>query len=118
MARSAGDAQQQLASTAAAYEPATPYDARSRLVLLGDSITESWLGTAMGEKIFRAGRVPNVLADKFKAFDPLVLAVSGDQTYDAARDSLGARRGTVFIFASPTRVEGTFPLGARRGILL
>ena len=35
------DFQQQLASVAAAYEPATPYDARSRLVLLGDSITES-----------------------------------------------------------------------------
>ena len=51
------------------------------LVLLGDSITESWLGTGLGETKQRARGVPQVLQDKFsESFDPIVLAESGDQT--------------------------------------
>lgn len=57
-------------------------DGRRPLILLGDSITESWLGTGLGEPRSRADGVPDVL-DEFcrrEKFDPLVAAVSGDQT--------------------------------------
>mmetsp|Transcript_3618 Transcript_3618/g.4103 ORF Transcript_3618/g.4103 Transcript_3618/m.4103 type:complete len:361 (+) Transcript_3618:1-1083(+) len=51
------------------------------LILLGDSITESWIGTDMGIPIERAKGVSTVLADFFQHdYDPLVLAVGGDQT--------------------------------------
>jgi len=51
------------------------------LILLGDSITESWIGTDMGREIERAQGVPKVFADSFQHdFDPLVLAIGGDQT--------------------------------------
>ena len=57
---------------------------RSRpLVLLGDSITESWSGTNLGIHKGRAEGVPQVLEDELAAssgFDPVVLAMSGDQT--------------------------------------
>jgi len=56
---------------------------RSRpLILLGDSITESWLGTGIGEPRARADGVPEVLSElsQREDFDPLVVAVSGDQT--------------------------------------
>eukprot|EP00588_Corethron_pennatum_P013320 CAMPEP_0194273018 /NCGR_PEP_ID=MMETSP0169-20130528/6441_1 /TAXON_ID=218684 /ORGANISM="Corethron pennatum, Strain L29A3" /LENGTH=329 /DNA_ID=CAMNT_0039015835 /DNA_START=184 /DNA_END=1173 /DNA_ORIENTATION=+ len=52
------------------------------LILLGDSITESWTGTSMGEPVARAEGVPDVLkkmaAHNF--LDPLVLGIGGDQT--------------------------------------
>lgn len=76
------DWQQQLAAEAAAYEPSSPYDARARLVLLGDSITEAWRGTSYGEPRQASAEVPQVLretlAKRWPA--PLVLAISGDQT--------------------------------------
>jgi lysophospholipase L1-like esterase len=50
------------------------------LVLLGDSITESWLGTGLGQEKHRSKGVPEVLKEKFKDYDPVVLAISGDQT--------------------------------------
>lgn len=56
------------------------------LILLGDSITESWLGMKMGVPIARAAGVPQVLSELVKAkpgraeLDPLVLAIGGDQT--------------------------------------
>jgi lysophospholipase L1-like esterase len=51
------------------------------LILLGDSITESWIGTNMGKPEARTEGVPAVLTDFFKQdFDPLVLAIGGDQT--------------------------------------
>lgn len=51
------------------------------LILLGDSITESWIGTNMGKRIDRANGVPPVLTDFFQRdYDPLVLAIGGDQT--------------------------------------
>jgi len=51
------------------------------LILLGDSITESWIGTDMGIQIDRAKGVPAVLTDFFQQdYDPLVLAIGGDQT--------------------------------------
>jgi lysophospholipase L1-like esterase len=55
------------------------------LILLGDSITESWLGTNMGVPTERAIGVPEVLQELLAApgassFDPLVLAIAGDQT--------------------------------------
>ena len=57
------DWQQTLAAEASAYEPASPYDARARLILLGDSITESWRGTSYGEASERAAGVPHVLQE-------------------------------------------------------
>lgn len=70
---------QTLAASAHAYNPppsSTP------LILLGDSITESWLGTSMGRFSSRAAGVPRVLDRVFKpaSYAPLVLGVSGDQT--------------------------------------
>lgn len=50
------------------------------LVLLGDSITESWLGTNMGQEVERTGGIPRLFKDKFQNFDPIVLAIGGDQT--------------------------------------
>ena len=51
------------------------------LILLGDSITESWIGTDMGTQKDRAKGVPAVLTDFFQQdYDPLVLAIGGDQT--------------------------------------
>ena len=74
--------QQHLVITSASYEAAMPYDVRSRLALFGDSITEAWQGTSYGEKTERARGVPSVLqlslAQRWP--DPLVLAISGDQT--------------------------------------
>jgi len=55
------------------------------LILLGDSITESWLGTGLGIPADRANGVPEVL-DNFLSqspgthLDPLILAIGGDQT--------------------------------------
>jgi len=53
------------------------------LILLGDSITESWSGTGLGIKKVRATQVPEVLEDELSSsagFDPIVLAMAGDQT--------------------------------------
>lgn len=50
------------------------------LVLLGDSITESWLGTGLGKQKVRCKGVPQILVEKFQHYDPIVLAISGDQT--------------------------------------
>jgi lysophospholipase L1-like esterase len=53
------------------------------LILLGDSITESWLGTGSGVPNPRTEGIPQVLQDELVTkgkLDPLVLAISGDQT--------------------------------------
>ena len=54
------------------------------LILLGDSITESWDGTGLGVPKVRAQGVPEVLEEMLKTteqhLDPIVLGVSGDQT--------------------------------------
>ena len=75
------DWQQQLATEATNFQPSSPYDARARLVLLGDSITEAWRGSSYGEA--RPDRsVPQVLHETLAKRwpDPLVLGISGDQT--------------------------------------
>jgi len=53
------------------------------LLLLGDSITESWSGTGLGVHKVRAEGVPEVLEEVLTSMpeiDPIVLGVSGDQT--------------------------------------
>jgi lysophospholipase L1-like esterase len=54
------------------------------LILLGDSITETWLGTDMGRvDIPRTRGVPDILKKYLSSsenLDPLVLAIGGDQT--------------------------------------
>ena len=66
----------QLVEEAAAWAPS-----RTPLVLVGDSITESWRGTSYGQPTARATGTPEVLAATFgQRFDPMVLAISGDQT--------------------------------------
>jgi len=74
--------QQQLARVCSQYQPASPYDDRSRLVLLGDSITEAWGGTSYGEPVERAAGAPLVLQQTLaqRWMDPFVLGISGDQT--------------------------------------
>ena len=66
---------EELARRAAAYAPT-----QKPLLLLGDSITEAWLGTSMDEDSERARGCPQVLEQKFPDYSPLVLAISGDQT--------------------------------------
>ena len=77
--------QSTLAATAAAFEILDQQQQPERpLVLLGDSITESWLGTGMGQGRTRTAGVPQVLQEwmtrSSHAWKPLVLAISGDQT--------------------------------------
>eukprot|EP00957_Ditylum_brightwellii_P055785 4227252-Ditylum_brightwellii.AAC.1 len=53
------------------------------LVLMGDSITEAYLGTVMGEPQKQATEgIPAVLSEmaQSESFHPLVLAIAGDQT--------------------------------------
>mmetsp|Transcript_20210 Transcript_20210/g.26158 ORF Transcript_20210/g.26158 Transcript_20210/m.26158 type:complete len:414 (+) Transcript_20210:43-1284(+) len=51
------------------------------LILLGDSIFESFLGTSMKMQVERAAGCPQVLRESFgQTFSTLPLAVSGDQT--------------------------------------
>ena len=76
------DWQQQLAGEAAKYEPSSPYDARSRLLLLGDSITEGWRGSSYGEPRTDRADVPSVLQETLgrRWPSPMVFGISGDQT--------------------------------------
>ena len=68
-----------LAREAGSYDATT---GRSRLVLLGDSITESWRGTEFGARPPRTAGVPQVLREGLGARwpSPLVLGIAGDQT--------------------------------------
>ena len=55
------------------------------LILLGDSITESWIGSNLGHAVLRARGIPRVLTELLQispstTLDPLVLGVGGDQT--------------------------------------
>ena len=71
--------QASLVSDASAYQSGKS----SRLVLVGDSITEAWLGTGYGSPASRAEGVPAVLnATLARQWPPtpLVLGISGDQT--------------------------------------
>ena len=67
----------------AMYERGNTTALRSRpLILLGDSITESWSGTGMGIPKQRAAG-SHVLKEELSGsagLDPIVLAISGDQT--------------------------------------
>ena len=76
------DWQQQLAVEAANYQPSSPYDARARIVLLGDSITEAWRGSSYGEPRIDRAELPDVLQETLAQRwpSPLVLGISGDQT--------------------------------------
>ena len=53
------------------------------LILLGDSITEAWLGTGLGITKSKFEGVPQVLEEELSStsgLDPIVLGMSGDQT--------------------------------------
>ena len=67
------------------HTSAHPQHTSRPLVLWGDSITESWLGTGLCQsKLLRTQGVPQVLEKWTKTstfvFDPLINAISGDQT--------------------------------------
>jgi len=70
-----------LSREAAALEPPAA-GGRGQVVLVGDSLTESWRGTSVGSPTKRARGVPEVLADTLAVFwpSPMVLAIAGDQT--------------------------------------
>jgi lysophospholipase L1-like esterase len=79
----------QSASAYAAHRTRTQQDPSSKspnlrsLILLGDSITESWLGMNMGRYDPRTQGVPDVLKKHLshsQNLNPLVLAIGGDQT--------------------------------------
>jgi len=69
-----------LAEEAAAFEP--PAKGQWKVVLIGDSITESWRGTDFGWHRQRINGVPQVLRNTLAARwpSPTVLAIGGDQT--------------------------------------
>ena len=72
-----------LVREAATYDHwSVPSHSGSRLVLLGDSITESWRGTEFGARPPRTAGVPRVLREGLGARwpSPLVLGIAGDQT--------------------------------------
>eukprot|EP00568_Trieres_chinensis_P001680 CAMPEP_0183302430 /NCGR_PEP_ID=MMETSP0160_2-20130417/8213_1 /TAXON_ID=2839 ORGANISM="Odontella Sinensis, Strain Grunow 1884" /NCGR_SAMPLE_ID=MMETSP0160_2 /ASSEMBLY_ACC=CAM_ASM_000250 /LENGTH=329 /DNA_ID=CAMNT_0025465195 /DNA_START=158 /DNA_END=1147 /DNA_ORIENTATION=+ len=77
------EAHAKLADAARSYSE-TSAGKTTPLVLLGDSITESWFGTNMGEPEGRAEGVPEVLdeilSEEKVGMTPLVLAIGGDQT--------------------------------------
>ena len=52
----------------------------ARLVLLGDSITEAWRGTSKGERKSEYKRGPAVLQRELGEYNPLPLAIAGDET--------------------------------------
>ena len=96
------------------------------LVLLGDSITEAWVGTSYGRPSDRSMRVPEVLRD-YVSRNPakggnqwrtLVLAISGDQTqhllwrlmHGELRPSLSDDEDAVFVV-----LIGTNNLGSGHG---
>lgn len=71
--------QKRLSEQAAAYAPSSSH--RPRILLLGDSITESYLGTSYGEPTERAVGVSDVLATFARDFSsPLIFGISADET--------------------------------------
>ena len=70
--------QQTLQAEALAY---SPIPSAARLVLIGDSITESFRGTAVGQVTDRSQGLERALVEgKLAPHAPLVLAISGDET--------------------------------------
>lgn len=69
-----------LAETAASYAESVNHNPKVPLILVGDSITESWLGTNMGNSEKRCEGIPDVLNKRFSDYNTLVLAIGGDQT--------------------------------------
>ena len=65
-----------LVADAQSYVPAVA----TRLVCFGDSITESWRGTAYGRAMPRAQGVPAVLNATFGRWSPLALGIAADCT--------------------------------------
>jgi len=72
--------QKQLVAEAAMYKASEP--GRTKIALIGDSITESWRGSSYGVLANRTKGVPEVFQETLAARwpHPLVLAISGDQT--------------------------------------
>ncbi|OEU22920.1 hypothetical protein FRACYDRAFT_233083 [Fragilariopsis cylindrus CCMP1102] len=83
------------------------------LILLGDSITESWAGTGMGIPKVRAKGVPKVLEEELSAssgLDPIVLGMAGSLFYDPS---------TIFVVMIGTNNlgSGELPGPTTKGIL-
>lgn len=70
----------ELVKEAALYSPGE--HGQSRLVMVGDSIIESWRGTGYGRHVPRANKVPQVIAQTIASHYPIaaVLAIAGDLT--------------------------------------
>ena len=88
--RSANQSRKWTAYQASLVRDASAYQSgkSSRLVLMGDSITEAWVGTGYGSPTPRAEGVPAVLNETLARHwppTPLVLAISGDQTLTPSR---------------------------------
>lgn len=97
------------------------------LVLLGDSIVESWLGTSGGQLADRATGVPFLVHRIFEPhYDPLVLGISGDQTQHLLyrmmdgeiHSEYGSDKEAVFVVSIGTNnlSSGVLPKNAAMGV--
>ena len=105
--------QQQLMREAAMYRP--DEGGRARLVLLGDSITEAFRGTAIGEVVQRT-KGQSAILQQTLALDfpsPLVLAISADETqhllWRISNGALETGVDTMFMVAIGTNNIGHDP---------
>ncbi|KAJ8600980.1 hypothetical protein CTAYLR_006324 [Chrysophaeum taylorii] len=97
------------------------------LVLLGDSIFESLLGTSLGVPVERAAGVPVALEAYARGgYDPLPLAISGDQTQhllwrmplELPRWLLGAENATFLVLIGTNNLgAGFLPGPTAAGVL-
>ena len=102
---------------------------RQPLVFLGDSITESWLGTRMGKPARRCDGIPQVFENRFSSdlYYKLVLAIGGDQTqhllyrlqHGELTSEIATRQDVVFVLMIGTNNigYGHLPNDASKGIL-
>lgn len=104
----ASEAASESATTATTLKMTRP------LILLGDSITEAWVGTGSGVANPRTDGIPAVLDEELSGtanLDPLVLAISGDQTqhllYRLQNGHLRAPYASAFASAGGTASAGT-----------
>lgn len=92
------------------------------IAFLGDSITEAWLGTAYNQSCDRCNGIPQVREEKFKDYETIIYAISGDQTqhvlhYIDLHPKILAQAGTVVVLIGTNNLgNGMLPTSTALGI--